>query len=191
MLVYYSKGTKISIINNIVYIQELDKIQWIKRTYNGDGKNDVSILYNPIIKAIEWYILENRLEDQFVYIKNIIIHAIFGLEQLQETYGDGNVILAIKFLKNNLKMCLTENFTIELFKDFNEIRENNNSINYVPIKNLWNSENIKLVSNHFDLLDKNMKEQSDMSCLLKSLKSQLMDTDLKFQELVKSINTSL
>lgn len=216
MLTYYNKGTKISIINNMIYIQELDKIQWLKRTYNRDGKDDISILYNPIIKSIEWYILNNELCDNDLnddsdnvdlddeknndlankknnerYIKNIISHAIIGLDRLQETYGDGNVILAIKFLKNNLKMSLTNDFSMEKFIQFNEIGPENNGINYAKIRKIWKIDKIRLVSNQFDLLDKNVSDNSDIECLLKSLKSQLMDTDLKFQEIVKSINSVL
>jgi len=228
MLTYYNKGTKISIINNMIYIQELDKIQWLKRTYNRDGKDDISILYNPIIKSIEWYILNNELCENDLnddsdnidinddsdskknndlagknnndlagkknnerYIKNIISHAIIGLDRLQETYGDGNVILAIKFIKNNLKMSLMKDFSMEKFIQFNEIEPENNGINYAKIRKIWKTDKIRLVSNQFDLLDKNVSDNSDIECLLKSLKSQLMDTDLKFQEIVKSINSVL
>jgi hypothetical protein len=215
MLTYYNKGTKISIINNMIHIQELDKIQWIKRTYNGDGKDDISILYNPIIKSIEWYVLNDKLcndsdnlneldnldkidhindineKTHIRYINNIISHAIIGLDRLQETYGDGNVILAIKFLKNNLKMSLRNDFSIEEFVKFNEIKAENNGINYSKIKQIWKIDKIRLVSNQFDLLDKHLNDNSDIECLLKSLKSQLMDTDLKFQEIVKSINSVL
>ena len=240
MLAYYCKGTKISITKNIISFQEPDNIQWVKRKYFGDGKNDISTLYNPILKAIEWYILQNQNENSLIKekdeeddiekeddrkkernnsisseksekergcnnedddeqksinlsaVKNIIKHAIIGLTKLQYTYGDGNVTMAIKFLKNNLKMSLNDDFNMYKFMVFNEMDEpEENVINYSKIKEIWKADKIKLVSKQFDLLDKNKHDSSSLEYLLKSMKSQLMDTDSKFQELVKSMNSCL
>ena len=236
MLAFYDKGTKISITNNIISFQEPGTTQWVKRTYYGDGKNDVSILYNPLLKAVEWYIIQNKSHSRTasnadanagayvgsanaspagsqvgiipadppagavdeltqIPIKNIISHAINGLDRLQSTYGEGNVALAIKFLKNNLKMSISIDFYMDRFMKFNEIDDINenddNVINYTKIKEIWTCDKIQLISNQLDLLDKNKHDESSLEYLLKSLKSQLMDTDSKFQELVKTMNSCL
>lgn len=231
MLAYYEKGTKISITDNIIFLQQPNNVQWVKRKYYGDGKNDIYTLYNPILKAIEWYLLyikhnmDEESEDvqknnsqeymeefnqnipseklqndddddpninKLSAVKNIISHAIKGLNKLQYTYGDGNITLAIKFLKNNLKMSLQDDFNIEKFMTFNEMDEpEENVINYSKIKEIWKSDKIKLVSKQFDILDKNKHDLSSLEYLLKSMKSQLMDTDTKFQELVRNMNCSL
>lgn len=249
MLSYYPEGTKISIIDNIICLQEPDNVQWIKRKYYGDEKNDISTLYNPVLKAIEWYILQsesviNNIEtqimsppleniimdevfiekempidlgilqeiagddrklsdssesslqsnvhmvDKITLIKNIMSHAVNGLSKLQKTYGDGNVILAIQFLKNNIKMALKDNYTVDIFNEINEIDcPKENILNYEKMKSIWKYEKIKIVSGQFDLLDKN--SNANLEYLIKSMKSTLMDTDTKFKELVKSMNTSL
>lgn len=221
MMAYYAKGTKISITNNIISFQEPDNIQWVKRKYLGDGQNDISTLYNPILKAIEWYILQNEndeddeedekdddkernysislerdndviYETKLSAVKNIIEHAIIGFTKLQYTYGDGNVTLAIKFLKNNLRVSMEDNFTMDKFMKLNEMDEpEENVINYSKIKEIWKEDRIKLVSRQFDLLDKNKHDVSSLEYLLKSMKSQLMDTDTKFQDLVKNMNSCL
>lgn len=204
MLAYYNTGTKISITNNIISFQEPNNIQWMKRKYFGDGKNDISTLYNPILKAIEWYIIQNNdsvyVEDEeiddnktiIIAVKNIIKYTIIGFTKLQYTYIDGNVTLAIKFLKNNLKICLKNNFTMNELMNLNEMDElEKNVINYSKIKDIWNIDKIKLISKQFDLLDKNKHDPSSLEYLLKSMKSQLMETDAKFQELVKNMNSCL
>jgi hypothetical protein len=200
MLAYYNIGTKISITNNIILFQEPNGVQWVKRKYFGDGKNDISTLYNPILKAIEWYILQNNEDDNKIIVssvKNIIKYTIIGFTKLQHTYIDGNVTLAIKFLKNNLKLSLKDNLSINELMDINEmdINEMNepekNVVNYSKIKDIWNIDKIKLISKQFDLLDKNKHDPSSLEFSLKSLKSQLMDTDSKFQELVKNMNSCL
>jgi hypothetical protein len=204
MLSYYDIGTKISINNNVVHIQNNDSSQWIKRTYHGDNKDDVCVLYNPILKAIEWYVFhkttiennkneddnEDKLsEEENEAITNIIEHAIIGLSKLQVTYDDGNVVLAIQFLKNNLKMALKEGYTIEQFVSFNEIEETDHLLNYDRIREIWKSENILNISNQLKLCDSSDDEA--LKLLLQSLNSTLKSKDLKFKSLVNMMNSSL
>lgn len=202
MLSYHNIGTKISINQNVVHIQEKDTTQWIKRTYLGDNKDDVSTLYNPILKAIEWYVFyetdesedegqnDKFTDDEIEAIRNIIEHAISGLDKLQETYEDGNVVLALQFLKNNLKMSLREGYTMVEFLEFNEIeRTDDHLLNYEKIREIWKPENIMNVSNQLKLCDKSDDEA--LFLLLKSLGSTLKSKDLKFKSLVQSMNSSL
>src|SRR5271169_5011123 len=102
MLSYYKTGTKISIKSNAIHLQEGYSMQWAVRTWQGDNKDDISTLYNPILKAIEWYIFkktdENAVklsDEENEALKNIIIHAINGLTKLQETYNQGNSHMAL------------------------------------------------------------------------------------------------
>jgi hypothetical protein len=217
MLAYYPIGTKISILNNIIVFQQPDTLQWIKRTYYGDSKNDISVLYNPILKAIKWYILcnnerlqsvdgdvninfEENVEEKYKSdnifklrsIKNIFTHAIKGLTKLIDTYEYGNVTLSIKFIKNNIKMCIDDNYNIEQFINFNEIDEiDDNVINYEKIRQIWRNDKINLISRQFDLLDKSENDTTGIEYLIKSINLQLMEIDMKFQDLVKTMNSNL
>jgi hypothetical protein len=191
ILTFYDKGTKISIKDNIILISQPNNMQWIKRTYYGDGKNDISTLYNPILKAIDWYVLNKDDDINIEPIRNIIKYAIIGLDKLQTTYENGNVILAIKFLKNNLNMCLNDNFTINDFVSINEIKDTENVINYDKIKKIWTNEKINIISNQLDIINKNINVPNSLEHLLKSIKAQLMDIDSRFQNLVENMNTNL
>ena len=58
LFIYYYKplGTKISIGNNRIYIQDSTYIQGLVRRYNGDSKNDINILLCPILYACITYL---------------------------------------------------------------------------------------------------------------------------------------
>lgn len=191
ILTFYDKGTKICITNNIITFSQPDNMQWIKRTFYGDDKNNISTLYNPILKAIDWYILNKDEDINIEPIKNIIKYALIGLDNLQSTYENGNVILAIKFLKNNLNLCLNDDFTNDDFVSINEIKNTDNVVNYSKIKNIWTNEKINIISDQLDIINKNKDNPNSLEHLLKSIKAQLMDIDSRFQFLVQNMNTNL
>ena len=55
LLDYKTEGTKISISNNSIDYYEPSQFQGILRNINGDGREDLHNIYNPILKAVEWY----------------------------------------------------------------------------------------------------------------------------------------
>lgn len=191
MLSYYNVGTKISINNNVVHIQDYSTVQWITRTYQGDNKDDVCILYNPILKAIEWYIfyVTDKTNEEIESIHNIINHAIKGLNQLQLTYEEGNIILALQFLKNNLKSALKEGYTQDEFRLINEITVDEHLLNYDKIREIWKPENIINISNQLKLCDG--ADEETLSLLLMSLHATLKSKDYKFKNIVQLMNSSL
>ena len=62
MFIYAYKpiGTKISIHNNRIYIQESGIWQGTVRTLYGDSKNDINIIFFPIVFACKNYLLNNN-----------------------------------------------------------------------------------------------------------------------------------
>ena len=61
---YKPAGTKISIGNNRIYIQESTYIQGIIRKINGDTKNDITILTCPVLYACLNYL--KNTDNQFI-----------------------------------------------------------------------------------------------------------------------------
>ena len=56
LLKYKDPGIKISITaNNSIEYMDSSLYQGILRTYNGDTRDDLHNLYNPFLKAFEWY----------------------------------------------------------------------------------------------------------------------------------------
>lgn len=233
LLSFYDNGSRLSISDNIVEIQKSDNKQWIIRTYRRDNKDHISLLYNPILKAMQWYIFQQRKKsidnndnvdendnqtDEGVNnstkdngntlgiesgevlsgekdkaIKNIMKFAINGLKGLKVTYKEGNVILALQFLINNLKIATKDNPDIRLFEEYNEviIIEEDGILNYDKIKELWDTDTIKSISNQFSLCEKNRSDPTTLEFMLESLNLMLKNTDNKFKKLVVEMNATL
>lgn len=219
LLSFYDNGSRLSICDNIVEIQKADSTQWLYRTYRRDNKDHISLLYNPILKAIQWYIFQNKkstdeniyensseneyeqspqekaekMDEKLEAIKNIMRFAICGLKKLKITYKEGNVTLALQFLINNLKIATDENPNIKLFEDYNEVNmiEEDGILNHDRIKELWDTDTLKGISNQFSLCEKNKSEPSTLEFMLESLNLMLKNTDNKFKKLVVDMNTIL
>lgn len=200
LLSFYENGSKISISTNIIEIHKNNIGQWALRRYTGASKDQIFLLHNPIIKAIEWYILNKKSEELTSSVKNIIYFAINGLEKLKKTYKDkdtdGNVILAIQFLINNLKLSLIDNFSVDMFSLFNgiekeQVEKPSHILNYEKIQEIWNLDTIRNISNQLTLCDKNKLNILDIDFMLESLSLMLRNTDAKFKKLVNDMNEML
>lgn len=73
-LSFYENGSRLSIIDNIVEVQKSDNKQWLLRKYRGDNKEHISLLYNPILKAIQWYVLQ-QLKRSVTPATSVIVSA--------------------------------------------------------------------------------------------------------------------
>ena len=67
-------GTKISLNNNRIKYNEPNVLQGAMRWTNGDTREDLHNLFNPLKKAVLWYDTKNQ------EIKNIFNYAIKGLK---------------------------------------------------------------------------------------------------------------
>lgn len=89
LLKYKDKGIKISITanNSIEYIDQ-SLYQGLLRSYNGDTRDDLHNLYNPFLKAFEWY---NNDGDESIYQYFYqLCHE--GLIILNNSYEKGSII---------------------------------------------------------------------------------------------------
>ena len=83
---YLPIGTKLSIINNKITFIEPNILQGTIRWTQGDKREDLHNIYNPIVKATQWYSKENK--DIF----NIFKLAKKGLEKLRQSYFESSII---------------------------------------------------------------------------------------------------
>jgi hypothetical protein len=65
-LAFKPLNTKIGISNHAVIIQESNRLQWFERYWYGDNRENISLLYNIVVRIIEWYIipLSGKYVDQ-------------------------------------------------------------------------------------------------------------------------------
>lgn len=71
LLTFYEKDTKVGIYEHIVNIQPPTAMQGMARKSYGDSKEDISILYGPIKKAIDWYVLSEKQDAMISKPKQI------------------------------------------------------------------------------------------------------------------------
>jgi hypothetical protein len=89
LLNYKDDGMKISIINNSIQYHENTFYQGLWRSYNGDTREDLHNLYNPFLKAFEWYPTEGRGGSMYLYFYQ---KCYDGLLKLITSYEKGSII---------------------------------------------------------------------------------------------------
>ena len=183
---YYDKNSKLSIINNKIIIQENSYLQSTYRTINGDTKNDINILFFPILYACQKYIDNNEKKNIFEKIFN---ESLFSLDKLNETYKGDEIINNI----NNLKNIITSFIEIDEIK-INVINSNNSTEIYEIKKNIyshldkiWNENRITILFSYVEeILNSKTKELEKI--LINSL-SMFMDfIDSLTLDLLKNLN---
>lgn len=88
LLKYKEKGVKISITNNSIEYIDPSMYQGLLRSYNGDTREDLHNLYNPFLKAFDWYNNDNE-ESIYQYFYK---QCHDGLIILNDSYEKGSII---------------------------------------------------------------------------------------------------
>jgi hypothetical protein len=173
LFIYYYKplGTKISIGNNRIYIQDSTYIQGLVRRYNGDSKNDINILLCPILYGCIHYLKNEETRDVYLPLFEISLQALTNMKQ---TYANTAIIYNIEHIINVIKMFVNEESTIvnniinpdtPLFK----IKENI----YQHLNQVWTVERKNILFGF-------IKEITDVNNLI--LKQCLLDGLCKFMD---------
>lgn len=148
-------GTKISLNNNKIKYNDPSAIQGALRWTNGDNREDLHNLFNPLKKAVLWYDVKDS------EIKNLINYSIRGLEKLKSSYNKNSVIshsmqYYINYLKNSLNNK-NKDKDINENKQYDEEEENENTISK-QLRVLWNKREITIINNIILELEDNRKD---------------------------------
>ena len=90
-------GTKLSIGDNKINIQEPGIFQGTVRKIYGDKKNDVNIIFFPIIFACQAYLGDKKYRARFIRVFDIVVGSF---DNLKETYQGNEIIYNISQLKS-------------------------------------------------------------------------------------------
>ncbi len=146
-------GTKLSISENLLHIQQPSWNQGIWRWYMKDNKDDLYYLFQAIRRFYMWYKPENCV----IYSK-ILETAIKGISKLQETYDKTDKIS----IKHTLAMY-TNILKLETPNLFND-NSNEQSINidkvFQNITALYNQKILAIIFNIFKLLEDDTNEDN-------------------------------
>jgi len=155
-------GTKISVYNNVLFIQEVGIFQSLVRYVFKSNKIDIQYLYNPIEIACNYF-----LSEQFVRItpniKNLFIDAQKGIKSLIETYKTFTIITHTLYMYYNIiSNYLGERYNKNLFiKDTISELYNKELIN--KLNSIWNADRIKIVLNMIEYINKG--DENSIKCL--------------------------
>ena len=139
LLIYKPDGTKISITNNILNIQEPYFTQGLSRYLNNDKKEDLSKLYIPIMKGLERTKEYNNIDMD--YLINLSKDGLIKLKQCYNNVNNINVII-------DSYISLLSNYLTN-----KEIIIKDDDIKCKFFYNIWSENDITIINNYFKLLD--------------------------------------
>ena len=147
-------NTKISIKNNRITYNDPHLLQGTIRWSNGDNREDIHNIYNPILKAIQWYEPDN--ED----IKNLFKYSVKGLEKLKSSYEENSIIThSIEYYISYIK----QNFKSKKTKDVET-----NTV-FLQFKDLWSDREINIINNMLlELVDQRYADE-EISSLIEAI----------------------
>ncbi len=151
-------GTKLSISDNLLNIQQPSWNQGIWRWYMKDNKDDLYYLFQAIRRFYMWY----KPENCAIYSK-ILDTAIKGLKKLQETYENTDKIS----IKHTLAMY-TNILSLETPNLFND-NTNEQAVNidkvFQNITDIYNKKILAILFNILKLMDDETNEDNKIQLM--------------------------
>ena len=142
-------GTKVSVSENLLHLQQPSYIQGALRWWGNDNKDDLYYLFHAIRRYYKWY----KPQNTKIY-NHILALAIKGISKLTETYSKTDktsITHTLSLYKNVLEL---EN--PDLFKDAEESAVNMDTV-FEGITKIYDDRLLKAIFNTFKLMqdDKN------------------------------------
>ena len=141
-------GTKMSISDYTITFHDVQALQGTIRKLNGDQRDDLHYLYQPIMMACRWYSHQSELRPVFEM-------ALRGLNKLEKLYQDSPVIgqcltlyekTIYKALEDaSINLALLERSTLLESNDLTVDWGNTNTL-----KSIWTTNRIKVLVSLFD-----------------------------------------
>ena len=206
-------NTKIGINNHAIIIQESNPLQWLDRYWNGDNRENISLLYNIIVRVIEWYILplsgkykveimeefsdETERKKFWFYLEKMCTFLCVAFDRLQHTYNTGpvptNVVTTIQYYINLIKDSIEGRHTSDRLPTCIHEGENQNFLDYDKIKLLWNANKLEqicdLYEKCFSKMNSNDKtKEEQIESYMHAIDRLIAIHDNQFRELISVSN---
>ena len=196
ILSYKPIGTKISIIENKITFHDPNLLQGTIRWTQGDKREDLHNIYNPLLKATQWYKRDNG------DILNIFKLAKRGLDKLKKSYDESSIIShSLAFYINILEMFI-EDKQLDCYlskendnkkkvygmnNETKNIKEEDNKI-YKGLRELWDDTQISIINNILIQVEKEPKNSTEW---LKALDTILSSKEKQVSEIITKNTTQL
>jgi hypothetical protein len=177
-------GTKLSILNNKIKIQEIGIFQGTIRTLFGDKKNDINIIIFPIIYACNTYLNEQN-KTKF---RKLFETACISFDKLKETYQGNEIIYNIDQLKTIINSFLNEDLTntTSFMNNYNSAGGKIKQNIYIYLNSIWNEQRLNIVFGYLQEINETSSEELIFS-LINSLNSYMDCVDLKINNLIANL----
>ena len=181
MLSFKDIGTKISIADNKISFNDPHVLQGPIRWSQGDNRDDLHNLYRPIVKALDWYDLDDPK------MKHIFELSIEGIVKLKEAYiNNSSITHSLEFYRKSIEDRINSVHNAEQSNPENVVV---NKI-YMDLKQLWNSNEITIVDNLFNEIQ-NTSDSGSIQSLMDALNSIIFIKEQKVKTIILSHTTLL
>ena len=195
LLHFYTDGTKLSIYNNSIDIQESSNFQGVIRWIYGNSRDKLYNLKEPIKNCLTWFPYSKYKDLKIIYS-----HAILGLEKLKDSYSQTET-----GINTNITTHIIEYYIKIIQDNLNEIKNKLNEKNNINIeqsvilsdklqkniKQIWTKKDIILVNNFFEILVSRKSENKNFENVFMSLLQFLKEKDDKIKLYITKYTTEL
>lgn len=189
LISYCEKGSKLSICDNSIQIQEPGLLQGAIRWTQGDKRTDLHNLYAPIEKALEWYNPKN--DKSLSYIYQLAKEGLRSLKVAYSETGHSNLVAHtisyyITIIDNKLK-GIDAPINPETTLAESVYREDT-GIN--RLQTIWTPNEIKIVYFSLKQMSEAKTKGADMENYISSITSILEGKDKLVREMIHRRTTT-
>ena len=175
ILAFKPKGTKISFSNNKISFHEPCIMQGPIRWSQGDNREDLHNLFQPIKKALMWYDIKNE------NIKFIFKLSVLGIRRLQTSYTYNSLIThSLEHYYTYIETRLDKSVETEAI--------DNNKL-FKQLRTLWSDNEINIMYNILTELKNSTKENYEP--MIKALESILTHKEKLVNDIILEHSTLL
>lgn len=189
LLSFCPVGTKMSISNNILFIQEPTWGQSLMRSYNHDCKDDLVYLFSVVTRFYKFYsYLNDSNEDNSNFYLLIIELAKNGIDKLSQTYsssGHGSLLQSLKMYKtmfDKSNIYWDTNINEDKYNDDGIPRDNIDEI-FIQIRELYEPSQFIIIHH---LLKMMKKHPDEYVSYMKSINHAMVPVSNRIQKWIHS-----
>ena len=178
------EGTKISVSNNKIVLQDIGIFQGSVRKILGDSKNDINIIFGPVVYSCLKYLSSDERE-KYLYIFEVVSAS---LNKLKLTYAGNEIVYNIEQIKNVIDSFISKkDYDISLLVS----NYNNNGFKikqniYDHINTVWTNDRKQILLGYIHEI-KTFVSQEYENELIISLSSFLNCMDITTKNIINNI----
>ena len=151
LLSFFPKGTKLSISNNLLYVQPPTWTQGLFRSYNHAARDDLYFLFNVIRRFNKFYTTSKigETEKGQILFHQLIELSKNGIDKLIQTYSDSDKNALLHTLRMYRTMLEKPQVFEKEANSSNDHPEEKNSIDdiFIKITGIYKPHHIDLINN--------------------------------------------